>query len=190
LLLGNSRQAYYQGKKYQQKEAFQDELIISKVLSYRVNQKRIGTRKLLGEMQQFLCANSITLGRDALFNLLGERGLLVRKRKRRGPQTTFSRHRFKKYPNLIRELIPTAPNQLWVSDITYIHVGDKFAYLSGQRIRSQNHTHLQTTQPNATTKVCKRVWFTKRTRTMQTKHKSPSTERRAACNSGFAKKRV
>ena len=130
MLLGNSRQAYYQGVKYQQKEAFQDDLIIEEVLQYRRHQKRLGTRKLLEEMQHFLTSHSFNIGRDAMFKLLDERGLLVRKRKRRGPQTTFSRHRFKKYPNFIRGFIPTGPNQLWVSDITYIHVGDKFAYLS------------------------------------------------------------
>jgi putative transposase len=62
--------------------------------------------------------------------LLSDRGLLVTKRKRRGPTTTLSKHRFKKYPNIIRDFIPTAPNQLWVSDITYIHLADGFAYLS------------------------------------------------------------
>jgi transposase InsO family protein len=130
LLLGNSRQAYYQGVKYQQKEAFQDDLIIEEVLQYRKHQKRLGTRKLLEEMEAFLELHCFKIGRDAMFTLLDERGLLVRKRKRKGPLTTFSRHRFKKYPNLIREFIPTGPNQLWVSDITYIHVGDRFAYLS------------------------------------------------------------
>jgi putative transposase len=65
-----------------------------------------------------------------LFTLLSERNLLVRKHKRRGPATTLSSHRYKKYPNLVREFIPLAPNQLWVSDITYIRVAEKFAYLS------------------------------------------------------------
>ena len=36
----------------------------------------------------------------------------------------------RKYPNLIEGFYPTAPNQLWVRDITYIVVGDGFAYLS------------------------------------------------------------
>lgn len=130
MLLGNSRQAYYQGVKYQQKEAYQDDMIIEEVLRYRKDQKRLGTRKLLEEMEIFLASHCFKIGRDAMFSLLDERGLLVRKRKRRGPQTTFSRHRFKKYPNLIRGFIPIGPNQLWVSDITYIHVGDGFAYLS------------------------------------------------------------
>jgi transposase InsO family protein len=65
-----------------------------------------------------------------MFNLLAERGLLITKRKRRGCITTLSKHRFKKYPNIIKGFIPIAPNQLWVSDITYIHLSDDFAYLS------------------------------------------------------------
>ena len=45
-------------------------------------------------------------------------------------QTTLSKHRFKKYPNIVRDFIPIAPNQLWVSDITYIQLHEGFAYLS------------------------------------------------------------
>lgn len=99
-------------------------------MRYREDQKRIGTRKLLGEMKNFLAAHCFKIGRDAMFELLAERGLLVTKRKRRGPITTLSKHRFKKYPNIIRGFIPIAPNQLWVSDITYIHLANGFAYLS------------------------------------------------------------
>ena len=58
------------------------------------------------------------LGRCLLHNMLSANHLLVRKRKRR-IQTTNSYHYLRKYPNLIREFVPTAPNQLWVSDITY-----------------------------------------------------------------------
>jgi transposase InsO family protein len=54
----------------------------------------------------------------------------VRRRKRRKPLTTDSGHPFFKYPNLIRELEVVRPNQLWVSDITYIPVGAGFCYLS------------------------------------------------------------
>lgn len=99
-------------------------------MRYRKHQKRIGTRKLLDEMQVFLSSHCFQIGRDAMFNLLSERGLLVKRRKRRGCITTLSRHRFKKYPNIIRDFIPIAPNQLWVCDITYIHLAQGFAYLS------------------------------------------------------------
>lgn len=130
MLLGYSRQSYYQGIKYIQQKAYEADLIIEEVLRYRKSQKRMGTRKLLGEMNSFLSAHDFQIGRDAMFNLLSERGLLVTKRKRRGCITTLSKHRFKKYPNIIRDFIPIAPNQLWVSDITYIHLPNSFAYLS------------------------------------------------------------
>lgn len=130
LLLGYSRQSYYQGIKHIQQKAYEADLIIDEVLRYRKYLKRIGTRKLLGEMQEFLISHKFQIGRDALFDLLAERGLLVTKRKRRGPVTTLSKHRFKKYPNIIRGFIPIAPNQLWVCDITYIHLQGDFAYLS------------------------------------------------------------
>ena len=130
LLLGFSRQSYYQGIKFIQQKAYEADIIIEEVLRYRKQMKRIGTRKLLGEMQNFLASHCFKIGRDTLFDLLAERGLLVRKRKRRGPITTLSKHRFKKYPNIIRDFIPTAPNQLWVSDITYIYLANGFAYLS------------------------------------------------------------
>jgi transposase InsO family protein len=105
-------------------------LIIEEVMRYRKHQKHLGTRKLLGEMCDFLSAHQFKIGRDAMFNLLSERGLLIKKRKRSGCTTTLSKHRFKKYPNIIRDFIPIAPNQLWVSDITYIHLETGFAYLS------------------------------------------------------------
>lgn len=130
MLLGYSRQSYYQGIKFIQQKAYEADLIIEEVLLHRKLQKRIGTRKLLYEMNRFLKDHNFKIGRDAMFDLLAEHGLLVAKRKRRGCITTLSKHRFKKYPNIIRDFIPIAPNQLWVCDITYIHLSDGFAYLS------------------------------------------------------------
>jgi putative transposase len=130
LLLGYTRQGYYQYKKYGQQQAYECDLIIAEVLRYRVLQKRIGTRKLFDEMQHFLQEHRFKIGRDALFTLLRPNGLLVRRRKRKGSITTWSKHHYRKYPNIIKGFVPNAPNQLWVSDITYIHVGNAFAYLS------------------------------------------------------------
>lgn len=89
----------------------------------------MGTRKLYEVMQSFMQDHSIKMGRDALFNMLSANHLLVRKRKRR-IQTTNSHHWFRKYPNLIREFIPTAINQLWVSDITYWKLKENHVYIS------------------------------------------------------------
>ena len=129
-MLGYSRQAYYQQKKQIEKESLQYGLLINEVLKIRKNQKRLGCRKLIHKLEPFMAQHQIVIGRDAFFDLLSERNLLVRKRKRRKPITTFSGHWMRKYPNLIEGFYPTAPNQLWVSDITYIVVGNGFAYLS------------------------------------------------------------
>ena len=56
------------------------------------------------------------------------------RRKIRKPRTTDSRHGLPTYPNIIKDLIPTRPNQLWVSDITYLTMWKsayyyKFCYL-------------------------------------------------------------
>jgi len=129
-LLGYSRQAYYQHKKQIEKESLQYGILIDEVLEIRKTQKRLGCRKLIYKLEPFMAQHQIVVGRDAFFDLLSERNLLVRKRKRRKPITTFSDHWMRKYPNLIEGFYPTAPNQLWVSDITYIVVGNGFAYLS------------------------------------------------------------
>lgn len=128
-LLGYTRQAFYGNNKHHLQKVYEGELIIQQVIKHREFQPRIGTRKLIVLMQDFAKEHQLNLGRDALFDLLREHHLLIRSRKR-NVQTTFSRHRFKKYKNLVRDFVPLAPNLLWVSDITYIVVADGFGYLS------------------------------------------------------------
>jgi transposase InsO family protein len=72
--------------------------------------------------------SGIKMGRDALFDLLASENMLVQKRKRRSV-TTNSNHWYRKYPNLIRDYIPDGPNQVWVSDITYVRTPGTFLYL-------------------------------------------------------------
>jgi putative transposase len=95
----------------------------------RKQHKAIGTRKLYEILQPFLLEHSIKMGRDALFDLLSRHGLLVKKRRRR-ITTTMSYHRFKKWPNLIKNFVPTAPDQLYVSDITYWKLVNEHMYIS------------------------------------------------------------
>jgi len=71
----------------------------------------------------------IRVSRDRLFDILRENRMLVKRRKKYNV-TTNSKHWMKKYPNLIRGFNFQKPNQLWVSDITYIAIENSFAYLS------------------------------------------------------------
>ncbi len=124
-----SRQAYYQFLQAEQVSRFTEEIVIQKVNELRKIHKRRGTRKLFEDLIEFFASNVIKMGRDALFDLLRINQMLVRRRKSR-VITTDSKHRYKKYPNLIRDLEVFGPNKLWVSDITYVRYGESFAYLS------------------------------------------------------------
>jgi len=115
---GITRQAYYQNNWEGISTTLEEDLIIQRVKQIRETHRRMGTRKLYEMLQPFMLEHQIKIGRDALFNMLSANHLLVRKRKRR-IQTTNSYHWLRKHPNLIRKFVPTGPNQLWVSDITY-----------------------------------------------------------------------
>jgi transposase InsO family protein len=128
-LFGKTRHAIYDHQWRQQDHNLKDEIILQLVHKIREPLPKLGTRKLLLLLKPGLVSHQIQVGRDYLFDLLSEHRLLIRRRKRR-VFTTDSRHWMRKHPNLIRELIITRPEQLWVSDITYIRVLNQFGYLS------------------------------------------------------------
>ena len=129
-LLGYTRQGYYKLFREGEKTAMRSDLLVREVARIRVDQKRVGARKLHAMLAGFMAGQGKVLGRDAFFDLLREHRLLVRKRRKWKPRTTFSGLWMKRYPNLAKDIVPTAANQLWVSDITYIRVGTGFCYLS------------------------------------------------------------
>lgn len=55
---------------------------------------------------------------------------MVRLKRRRRYKTTDSRHHYRKYPNLIVDVVPSRPNEIWVSDITYVETDEGVCYLS------------------------------------------------------------
>ena len=83
---------------------------------------RVGTRKLYYLLKPRLMDAGIKMGRDALFHYLGQHQLLVQP-KRSYTKTTNSRHWMKKYPNLLSDLSINQPEQVFVSDITYVVPG-------------------------------------------------------------------
>ena len=58
-----------------------------------------------------------------------EMGLQVKTR-RKAQKTTDSAHDFPRYPNLVQGLMIVRPDQVWVSDITYIRLRREFVYLA------------------------------------------------------------
>lgn len=126
-LFGKSRQAYYQKIKYNYVEVAKTEILLQLIAKERKLMPRLGGRKLLYKITPQL-PSDLQLGRDKFFDFLREHKLLVR-RKRYRAITTMSSHWLRKYPNLIRDFVPTGPNQLWVSDITYVVTVQGFVYL-------------------------------------------------------------
>ncbi len=68
------------------------------------------------------------MGRDKFFTLLKQNKLLVRRTKR-SVHTTNSKHHYYRYPNMVKDFTPLKAHELWVADITYIPLKERFAYL-------------------------------------------------------------
>jgi transposase InsO family protein len=98
------------------------------VLNIRSHQPKIGGKKLYHILKADLHRIDDGLGRDKFFDILRERKLLV-KRQKKYVYTTNSYHRFRVHKNCLKGKLLTAPNQAWVSDITYIRVAKDFNYL-------------------------------------------------------------
>lgn len=84
-----------------------------------------GVRKL----KEYLATEfRLNVGRDELFNILREEKMLIRKHRYK-KRTTFSNHNMRVYKNAIKDVVPMRPNEIWVSDITYIQYLDNDYYL-------------------------------------------------------------
>lgn len=90
---------------------------------------RLGGRKLHHQIRDNLQAQEIKFGRDKLFTLLRKYQMLILP-KRRYIQTTMSKHWLRKYPNLVKDIIVKRPDEVWVSDITYLKTDEGNCYLN------------------------------------------------------------
>jgi transposase InsO family protein len=129
LQFGYTRQAYYQKKQRLVKLNMKEQLLLKEIRRIRQRQPRIGGRKLYKELKSFMISVGLWLGRDRFFDFLRDHGLLI-ERRRKYVYTTDSRHHFRTYRNLITDMEITAPNQVYVADITYIRTLQGFCYLS------------------------------------------------------------
>lgn len=131
--MGISRQAYYKRSQSEERRRSQAQTVTTLVRDVRLRQPRLGTRKLHHLLGPTLIERGIKLGRDRLFDVLRAARLLVVPH-RAYHKTTQSHHRFRRHPNLLKagpgQVVPTAPEQVWVADITYLPTAGPFVYLS------------------------------------------------------------
>lgn len=124
---GYTRQGYYKRLKSNMEYASEVMEIILSVKKIRINQPKVGGKKLYKMLQQK--GIKMSKGRDAFFEILRSHDLLIKQKKRKA-YTTNSYHRFHKYKNLIKTIELKKPEQVLVSDITYIDTIEGFSYLS------------------------------------------------------------
>lgn len=126
---GISRQAVYQQLARQKQRQTLLEPIKELVLDIRRTMPRLGARKLYYLLKPKLEQLGIKIGRDGLFDYLRAQKLLI-KPKRSYTKTTYSKHWMKKHPNLLADIEVNRPEQVFVSDITYVESDEGVHYLS------------------------------------------------------------
>ncbi|MEO6252513.1 MAG: IS3 family transposase [Ferruginibacter sp.] len=126
-LFGIDRQVYYRKVSRSACKQTKASQVVAMVMEIRKSMPRIGARKL--HYLLFDKLQAIKTGRDKFFDILRANHLLILP-KRSYHVTTNSHHRFRKHKNIILEMVINKPEQVWVSDITYIGKREKPCYLS------------------------------------------------------------
>jgi len=126
-LFGIDRQVYYRKIKRRIIKKDKAQLVVDMVLEIRAQMPRIGSKKLCYLLNQDL--KTLKIGRDKFIDILRANHLLILP-KRSYHITTNSHHRFRRHKNQLLDLQINKPEQVWVSDITYIGKREKPCYLS------------------------------------------------------------
>jgi len=91
---------------------------------YREHKGRYGSPRITQQLRQ----EGVGCGKNRVARLMRENELAARRKKAFRPRTTLAGQRVA--PNLIKDLEPSAPDQVWVSDITYISTLEGWLYLA------------------------------------------------------------
>jgi transposase InsO family protein len=122
-----TRQNYYAARRLRKRREVDEEMIVKLVKRERQIQPRLGGRKLLHLLSPEMEQEGIIIGRDRFFEVLAKNNLLVVP-KRKKPRTTNSRHSLPVFCNLLQGNKFKSPNEVWVSDLTYIRTDEGFLY--------------------------------------------------------------
>jgi transposase InsO family protein len=123
-MTGLSRAGYYRWRVPRHPTPVEMELR-DQMQKIAVESPAYGYRRITCELQQ----RGFEVNHKRVLRMMRQDNLLC-VRRRAFVVTTDSRHNLPVYPNLAREITPTAINQLWVADITYIRLRTEFVYLA------------------------------------------------------------
>ena len=102
-------------------------LAVKVAAAHRASRGTYGAPRILVDLQE----GGTRTSKRRCARLMREQGLHGRKKHRRRPRTTDSRHAQPVAANLIAmRPAPTGPNQIWLTDITYLETADGWLYLA------------------------------------------------------------
>jgi len=124
-LAGLSRASYYRGFEVRAPREADVELT-SRIQLLSLRYRFYGYRRITFELRRA----GVVVNAKRVQRLMREDSLTAMRRKPFAPPTSDSRHGFLIVPNLLRGLVPSSPDQIWVADITYVRMRESFAYLA------------------------------------------------------------
>lgn len=122
-VIGYSRSRYYYQSRADKPSA--EAVLKDAIINVAGRYPTYGYRRMTKQLQR----EGWNVNHKRISRLMRELGLLAKKRVRR-KRTTNSVHGYKRYPNLVKQLVVVRPEQVWVADITYIRLKEEFVYLA------------------------------------------------------------
>ncbi|UCF84453.1 MAG: IS3 family transposase, partial [Desulfobacteraceae bacterium] len=116
------RRSYY----YKPKDKPSDEALISRMEDICLEFPRYGYRRVTKQLKR----EGWIVNHKKVARIMCEKGWSCRPREKKWTLTTDGNHGFQVYPNLIKQQVINGLNQVWVADITYIHILACFIYLA------------------------------------------------------------
>jgi putative transposase len=124
-LAGVSRASYY--RRFQARAPREADVeLTSQIQLLSLRYKFYGYRRITAVLRR----SGLVINAKRVQRLMREDNLIKLRRKPFSPPTSDSRHGFLIVPNLLRGLVPSGLDQIWVADITYIRLREAFAYLA------------------------------------------------------------
>jgi len=127
-VLGLAQSGYYAWRERSpsKKSERDDVLLVHVRAAFKASRRRYGSPRVHADLR----AAGHRVGRKRIARLMRQDGLRARHR-RRFVHTTQSRHKFPIARNLVaRDFEVSAPNQVWVSDLTYLRTQTGFVYMA------------------------------------------------------------
>lgn len=124
-LAGVSRAGYYRNWRASAPKA-EEAALHDRIQRLSLEFRHDGYRRITARLRQ----EGFAVNHKRVSRLRREDNLLCLRKPMFRPATTDSRHRFTIWPNLAAKVVPTAVNQLWVADITYVRLAEQFVYLA------------------------------------------------------------